>query len=379
MDHAAAKGRIGAKGHMKYHHGDSYGIDSDLVGKVTSIRQDHHGNPVVIVSTKDSDLVLSSHQNGRRKRGVSGISTLSSFSVGDILLLMADGTVVVEYARGSNDNSLFITDKCNCDCICCPQPRRTSKSYLQINKSIVDLLNYDVDVLGMTGGEPTVEYKELLEIIRYSKERLPNIKLQLLTNGIALNDKDKVKEIVRLGKQSVSFHIPLFADTPSIHNAITITEGFYPTIDALYNIASMCQSIEIRIVILAQNADRLPNIAEFIYNNFPFTQHVAFMGLEPIGQALDNIESLWVDPADITKELIKAVKYLIRADMSVSLYNFPLCVLPICLHPYARKSISDWKKILLDNCQNCAKRFSCSGLFMSQSEGFRSRLVGSVY
>ncbi|MEI4896665.1 hypothetical protein Q8G71_35840, partial [Klebsiella pneumoniae] len=63
--------------------------------------------------------------------------------------------------------------------------------------------------------------------------------------------------------------------------------------------------------------------------------------------------------------LQEAVDYLAVRGMDVSVYNHQLCVLPRALWRFARKSISDYKNIYLDGCQECAVLETCGGLFKS--------------
>jgi len=49
--------------------------------------------------------------------------------------------------------------------------------------------------------------------------------------------------------------------------------------------------------------------------------------------------------------------------MNVSIYNHQLCVLRKSLWKFARKSISDWKNIYLDECASCRAKEECGGLF----------------
>ena len=86
----------------------------------------------------------------------------------------------------------------------------------------------------------------------------------------------------------------------------------------------------------------VPALAEFIYRNLTFAAHVTFMGLEQIGFAVPNLDALWIDPADYSRELQAAVEYLAARGMTVSIYNHQLCTVPRALWPHCRKSISDW-------------------------------------
>ena len=90
--------------------------------------------------------------------------------------------------------------------------------------------------------------------------------------------------------------------------------------------------------------------------------------MEPIGFAKDNLNSLWIDPLDYNNELKKAVLNLHNRDIYVSIYNAQLCILPNELRRFAVQSISDWKDIYIDECDNCIQKKQCGGFFSSSKE-----------
>jgi hypothetical protein len=110
---------------------------------------------------------------------------------------------------------------------------------------------------------------------------------------------------------------------------------------------------------------RLPQLAEFIYRNFPFVSHIAFMGLENMGYAVKNWDPLWMDPIEYAPILEACVRSLFFRRMNVSLYNQQLCTLPRSLWWFARKSISDYKTIYVKECLACGAKDLCGGLFAS--------------
>ena len=93
--------------------------------------------------------------------------------------------------------------------------------------------------------------------------------------------------------------------------------------------------------------------------------HVALMGLEPTGFAKTNLDAIWVDPLHYGSQLLVATQLLAKTGLSVSIYNHQLCVLPAALHPFARKSISDWKNTYFDECGPCSRQDECAGFFAS--------------
>ncbi|MFO0652349.1 MAG: hypothetical protein U0326_39385 [Polyangiales bacterium] len=116
-----------------------------------------------------------------------------------------------------------------------------------------------------------------------------------------------------------------------------------------------------------ETVGRLPEFARFVARNLTFVDHVALMGLELVGYARSNLDALWIDPVDYQPPLVKAALALHRAGLSVSIYNHTLCTLDEALHPFARKSISDWKNVYVDACTRCDLRERCGGFFASST------------
>jgi hypothetical protein len=87
------------------------------------------------------------------------------------------------------------------------------------------------------------------------------------------------------------------------------------------------------------------------------------MGMEITGLALDNYETVWIDPNEYRDEISRAVRVLSRADMNVSIYNVPLCLTEKKSWNFARQSISGWKNDYLPICEGCSVKSKCCGIF----------------
>jgi His-Xaa-Ser system radical SAM maturase HxsC len=158
--------------------------------------------------------------------------------------------------------------------------------------------------------------------------------------------------------------VPLYSDDAAIHNHVVQAQNaFDQTVLGLHQLARYGLRIEIRVVLHALTIPRLPQLAEYIYRNLPFAEHVALMGMEHVGYAPRNMDSLWIDPHDYQEKLEEAVEVLSIRGMKVSIYNLQLCVLKKSLWKFARKSISDWKNMYLEVCQTCGARELCGGFF----------------
>jgi His-Xaa-Ser system radical SAM maturase HxsC len=251
----------------------------------------------------------------------------------------------------------------------CPQPRKKDKeSITPFNIKMISLMDKSTKLLGITGGEPTLIGDELLEIINACKKYIPNAQVDILSNGIKYSDFEYVKRTVLLQHPNLMFAVSLYADTDNEHNDIVQAKGFHKTIQGLYNLALFNQRVEIRVVIHNLNYKRLLRLAEFIYHNFPFVYHIAFMGMETIGLAEKNIRQIWIDPRDYMPQLKDAVLYLEQRNMAVSVYNLQLCILPEVLWTHTVRSLPSWKNIYLDECKECGLRNDCGGFFSSSRD-----------
>jgi His-Xaa-Ser system radical SAM maturase HxsC len=301
---------------------------------------------------------------------------------GDVIRVRAGSSLVsVLYRRGANANALFVTERCNSYCLMCSQPPRDEDDSWRLAEllELVDLIDPDLTQLGITGGEPTLLGQGLVTLLAACRSSLPRTRLHVLTNARRFCEPGLAGAAAAIAERAVTWAVPLYADVASRHDYIVQAHGaFAETLHGIYNLAERGQAIEIRFVLHKESVPRLEPFAEFLWRNLPFVDHVAFMGLEPMGFAKLNRERLWIDPVDYALALERAVLHLSDRGMSASLYNLPLCVLPRSLWPFARKSISDWKNTFVAACEGCSERDSCAGFFSSAGVEWVSRGVRAI-
>ncbi len=369
---------------MKQFKGNPNNITETIIGKVVK-------QPSLLQSKKDKVLVT--HHAGKSKgfhaiitdssiipevSGVYDIQELSELNDNDIVTINNEGFVNVIHEANSKHNSIFITGRCNSNCIMCPQPPvKEEADRNDLNLKHISLLPKNTTSIGITGGEPTLIGDKLFEIIRQIKKHIPDCCINLLSNGIKFENIDYANDFAKNIDSRTVVDIPLYSDIDTIHNDIVGSKSFHKTIKGIYNLAKFNIKIGIRIVVHKMNYDRLPQLAEFIYSNFTFVYQIAFMQMEPIGNALDNIERLWIDPMDYNNELEEAIKILHYRDLHVSIYNSQLCILPEGMRKFAVKSISEWKNIYVDQCEGCILKSECPGFFAS-SKDYHSRGIKSI-
>jgi His-Xaa-Ser system radical SAM maturase HxsC len=312
---------------------------------------------------------------------VHSISRSCKFDAGDIVTIEPSGLVRILFRIQSDHNALFLTEKCNSCCLMCSQPPKDIDHSSRIAEifQMINLIDDNTKVLGITGGEPTLLRKELLEIISQCKQKLPATALHVLSNGRHFKDKTYVDDLGIINHPDLVLGIPIYSDIDYEHDYIVQSLGaFDQTISGLYNLAANKIKVEIRIVICKLNYKNLPRMAEFIYRNLSFTCHVALMGLEPIGFAVRNAKQLWVDPYDYRLELAEATEYLAVRGVNVSIFNHQHCILPMSLWQFSRKSISEWKKCYISECESCFAKNDCSGFFASSLNRYHSQHINAL-
>ncbi|MDR1975950.1 MAG: His-Xaa-Ser system radical SAM maturase HxsC [Campylobacteraceae bacterium] len=289
-----------------------------------------------------------------------------SLKDGDIVEIYSNGIVHVLWDKILNhdDLTLFVTNQCNANCIMCPQPpRKDEHSFFEINKAILSYLaKKNIKCIAITGGEPTLKSEELCSLLKHAQKIFPFARIDLLTNGRKLKEFSYAKQLALLN-HNITFCVSFPSDNMEDFNKIMGVQSFTDTISAIQNLGLLRQMVELRVVIMKQNCDRLPQIAEFIYRNFPFVVHVTFMGLEIIGNAYDNFAEIDISQKEFNKNLLDAIIYLKQRDMNVSIYNMPFCLIDKRLWGFVKNSISKWKQSYLEECRLCIKAENCQGVF----------------
>jgi len=293
-------------------------------------------------------------------------SFLMRLSENDIIQVLPNGRINVLWEKKLNpyDITLFITNQCNAKCIMCPQPPKKDKyPLLDTNLFILkNLTNEPIKKIGITGGEPTTKPNDLIKILKQAYQSFPTSKIDLLTNAKKLSDFSLAKEI-SIANPNIIYCVSFPSDNMEDFNNIMGGDFYKTTMQSIQNLAILRQNIELRIVISKKNYSRLLQISEFIYRNFPFVQHIAFMGMEVIGYAYENLQELDISPREYNVHLLDAIRFLSRCHMNASIYNIPFCLIDKRLWKFICNSISAWKQNYVNECNLCIKKDNCPGLF----------------
>lgn len=364
-------------------------IQKPLLGKIDTSYINKNERPSIIVNPKLSKRELKNYEailfssekidnkiEALKIPTVYRINNINALDDGDVVEILPNGRITVLYKKKSPHNIIFVTSKCNSDCIMCPQPINYDEGYLtELNLKLISLIDKSTNELALTGGEPTIAGKDLFQLILACKNLLPNTSLLLLTNARKFSDFNYTHFLSSIRHPDLTIGTALYGDNDREHDDIVGAKGaFNETIMGILNLASFGNQIELRTVIFRHTYKNLLNIAEFIYRNMTFVKHIAFMGLETIHQAKQNLDSLWVTPFEIASYLEEAIHYLTQRNMNAYIYNIPLCFLPKGLWKFAKQSISDWKTSFDSKCQICSVREKCSGMFDSAIDMYKNYL-----
>lgn len=351
----------------------SFSIEEDVVGRITFRKKIFNRSKEIWVSKDASSPIfgyaatITTNENiVSNGKPYCVVNSIEGFNEGDAVVINKRGEIVFVYEIKSNHNAIMATERCNHRCIMCPQPPiLQEKDKTPFNLKLISLFDKSTQEIGITGGEPTLIGDNLFVLINHIKKELPKTAISILSNGVKFADKEYAMKLAKCKHHDLQIDIPLFSDIAEEHNRIVGAKTFYKTVQGLYNLALFHQRIGLRIVIHKQTYRRLPQLADYIYHNFPFVAQVAFMQMETTGLAKENLDKLWIDPYDYNMELREAVLLLADRGIKPYIYNAQLCVLPDDIKYYAQQSISDWKDIYISECDGCMLRGQCAGFFES--------------
>lgn len=286
----------------------------------------------------------------------------------DVFEIYEDGTVFRCYDDRSSENLLFITGRCNSNCIMCPSPENNRRN--GNTASIDDLIMIashipsDASHITVTGGEPFLVGKDLFRLLAYCKEKFIGTEFQILTNGRVFALEDYCKDLAESIPFNTSIGIPLHGSCAEIHDAITQTNNsFAQTITGLKRLIGIGIKVEIRIVVSRLNVKNLSEIADLIVWKLSRVHHVSIMAMEMTGSAYINREKVWIPYGESFLYVKPAIEKLIQNGIDVRLYNYPLCVVDKDYQMICSKSISSWKVRYAEECEACKLKESCGGVF----------------
>lgn len=368
------------------HHSDNFTSKTNGIRKVVFHQNEYQSGKNVLYVTENIDIndnidliittSISIFENYKENKEILYFDKIEEMEEYAIVKIERN-SIYFSIIPSSNAHTLFFTNRCNHYCLMCSQPPTTDNDdyLIEDNMRIIELLDKELPVIGISGGEPTLLADNFVKIIKKIREELPNTYIRVLTNGRAYTNKRFVKNIANVSRDYFISEIPIYSSYYAQHDYVVQSKNaFFETIEGFYNCAKYGLKTEVRVVLNKQTYKTLPDLMYFIYKNIPFVEHVALMGLEYIGFTLNNIDEVHISPLDYENELVEAIKICREYNLPVSIYNLPLCLVNENIRGFARQSISDWKNDFSEVCYNCDMKSECAGMFSSTQPHYESLL-----
>lgn len=328
----------------------------------------------------DSNTNLFFYQKGWKTPLLKYNIEFSEIKENDILSISEEGYITKVHSADSLEIDIFVTNKCNSNCVMCPLSETVRRE--NRNKNIkwilefIHILPENINYVNITGGEPTLVKDDFFRILLAIKEKFQYSGFQLLTNGRSMADENFLKKMLPCLPNGIRFAIPVHASNPKIHDVITNTEGsFRQTNRGIKNLLKYRQKVEIRIVVSQKNIHALKQTAEYIVSNYKGIFCVNFIAMEMMGSAAVHKEELWVDYQKVFKQARGAIDILVRNGIDVQLYNFPLCAVDRGYWHIAARSITDYKIRYMDECEKCTVKDICGGFFFSTKQLMKPKVT----
>ena len=293
---------------------------------------------------------------------------------------------VGQYKSSENKNVLGIvqvTRYCNERCVFCSVPPLNDGPPLgELKRRIEEMKKQGTTNLMLSGGEPTLN-NYLEEIIVYAKSLGFN-SISMQTNGIMLNNKNKIRDLYSAGLSDifVSFH----SHIKEVYDKLTNTNGNYnKALKALKLISESECKLGINITINSLNYQHLPELIEFLLKNFNNIFSFSINYCDPLGNALKNT---WIVPklSDVKPYLHESLNILKNSNKHFMVDFVPLCFMEEFEEHCTEKKVHNkeleekvnffgdennfdgiqngdtHKKVKSDKCNLCKYNGECGGL-----------------
>lgn len=306
------------------------------------------------------------------------------FEEGDVWDINERGVMYRWYSIIDGDAGIATTSICNSNCIMCPASERERQQDNNITTDQIDAvlkhMPKDLWHFTITGGEPTLVGEEnFIHVLKSVRRTLPYTKTLLLTNGRTFGDKSFCTRFISEKPENMRVAIPIHGSTPEKHDYITQAPGsFVQTLRAVTNLLNAKVEVELRIVVSKLNCDDITNIAKLISELFPTVAVVHFIGLEMRGNCVVYPEKVLISYQDAFQKSKDAIKLLVHNGIDVGLYNFPYCMIDKKYWPIAQKSISAYKSVFYDKCDNCKLKSECCGIFLATMNYYKPEVYPIV-
>lgn len=286
----------------------------------------------------------------------------------DVIEILPNGVIRHVVNQKGDDATLFITEKCNSNCIMCPYSETIRKNGTIPNIDVlIQMAKHfpkDLKHVTITGGEPFIIKENLFDILNIYKHKYDEQEILLLTNGRVFCMDKYVTKLTMYSPNSLVLGIPLHGHTAELHDSISgVNDSFNQTCSGISKLLKNHIFVELRIVVSKINYKYLTQIAKYISEHFPSVFRVVFVGLEMVGNAAVNKDKVWISYKESAPYIQEAIELLVNSGITTKVYNYPLCTIEKKYWDICARSISDYKVTFADICNECIVKKICGGVF----------------
>jgi len=195
---------------------------------------------------------------------------------------------------------ICLTDKCNLYCDFCSvqaHEKADEISFTKIKEIIDQSIEYGLEELHLTGGEPTLR-DDLEDIISYSTSKKLNVRL--ITNGTLLNE-ERLNQLRKCGLKSIMISLD---GLTAYHDSIRGCGTYERTMATIVNALSLGMLVRVNSVAWMNNKDEILQLADLM-NKLGVHVYSIFLG-SPLGYAKKHKENILT--TDMWREFYQSLR-----------------------------------------------------------------------
>jgi len=272
--------------------------------------------------------------------------------------------------------AIRVWNQCNNNCVMCSN---YSVRNMQEGRNIDYFVNTIKErepspkEITLTGGEPFLNPK-IFNLLKKLEASYPETPINILSNGRVFYYDKYCEELKKHLNKNIKIAISLLGPNPKIHDSITKARGsFNQTVKGVQNLIKRKIPVELRVIILKQNFEKLEDITQFIIKNLRGVEYVVFIFVDLISNAQKNKEQVAVSYSEALPRLSNSMSLLKEKGIDFRIYHFPLCIVPYEFWENSWISVEKSKIIKPKSCSKCQYSKYCVGILKGYYNNFGAK------
>lgn len=212
---------------------------------------------------------------------------------------------------------------CNIKCKFCyyrEQKRPKDPDTERIKKDLQKAKKYGIEIVELTGGEPTIR-KDLFELIDFAK-KLGFKRISMITNGLLLSDHRFSKKLLEAGLAETKFSI--HASEAKMHDYLIGTKGgFKKVLKGIENAQDLGFQLNINVVVNKHNYKNLLELTNLLtkYN----IDTLNFIVFSPLSNIKKFKKQFFVSYSEISPKIKECIDFAKRKIRKINVRYVPFC------------------------------------------------------